>query len=110
MSPPPAAAGVASTSTLTPSTVSSSKHTFHTLTREARFRYPPADEADVPALEQLVRPHIDSFNALLEDPAAEATGGGGLLGLAVRDITEKVVFDGSEKATGNRLSSASPDS
>lgn len=102
MSPP-----VASSSALTPSTSSSARHTFHTLSREARFRFPPAEGSDVPALDELVKPHIDSFNALLEDPASEASGGGGLLGLAVRDITEKVVFDSVEKATGNRLSSAS---
>jgi hypothetical protein len=103
MSPAPP---VASSSALTPTTVSSAKHSFHTLSREARFRYPPTDESDVPALDELVKPHIDSFNALLEDPASEASGGGGLLGLAVRDITEKVIFDSTEKATGNRLSSA----
>lgn len=61
----------------------------------------------MPALDELVKPHIDSFNALLEDSDADASGGGGLLGLAVRDIGDKVVFDSTTKAQGNRLSSES---
>lgn len=103
MSPAP----IASTSALTPTTVSKPSQTFHTLTREARFRFPPQEGSDVPALDELVKPHIDSFNALLEDSDADASGGGGLLGLAVRDIGDKVVFDSTTKAQGNRLTSES---
>ena len=54
---------------LAPTTASSSKDTtsFHTLTRERAFRHPPKVGSDVPALDELVAPHIDSFNALIED-------------------------------------------
>lgn len=92
-----------SPSPLQPSSKSHPSHSFHTLTREAAFRYPSKSGADIPALEELVAPHIESFNALLEDPSAE--GGKGLLALAVQDIGEKVVFDGKERAEGKRLSS-----
>lgn len=82
------------------------KSTFHTLSRERRFRHPPAapstvngsgegeasqlSQSDVPALDELVRPHIESFDALVQDPR----GGKGLLMMGVDDIGEKVVFDG----------------
>lgn len=54
---------------LAPTTASTSKDhtTFHTLTRERAFRHPPADAPDIAALEELVKPHIESFNALLDD-------------------------------------------
>lgn len=85
---------------LTPSTRSHPAHSFHTLTREAAFLHPPANASDIPALDQLVAPHIESFNALLEDGA----GGKGLLALAIDDIGHKVVFDGPNPGEGNRLS------
>lgn len=88
---------------LTPSTRSHPNHTFHTLTREAAFLHPPKDRSDVPALDELVAPHIESFNALFESP----DGGPGLLALAIKDVGEKVVFDGQERGQGNRLSSES---
>lgn len=54
---------------LAPTLASTSKDhtTFHTLTRERAFRHPPADAPDIAALEELVKPHIESFNALLDD-------------------------------------------
>lgn len=79
---------------LAPSHASSStdKTTFNTLTRERQFRHPPTDGSDVPALDELVKPHLESFNALVEDGSDGA--GKGLLQLGVEDIGEKVVFDG----------------
>ena len=76
---------------LSPSRASTSDtSTFRTLTRERRFRHPPSNAADVPALDELVRPHIESFNALVGD----ADGGKGLLQLGIEDIGEKVIWDG----------------
>lgn len=88
---------------LRPETVSFSSQSFHTLTREAAFLHPPTNKSDIPALDELVAPHIESFNALLEDPVT----GKGLLALAVDDIAAKVVFDGKKPGQGNRLSSES---
>lgn len=94
---------------LSPSQASSSKRkqagkdntTFRTLTRERTFRHPPVDQSEVPVLDELVRPHLDSFNALVEN-AEEFKGGDGsvagqgkgLMQLGVEDIGEKSIFDG----------------
>jgi DNA-directed RNA polymerase I subunit RPA2 len=86
---------VATFDPLSPSSASTSSHpdtsTFHTLTRERAFRHPPTTSADIPALDQLVAPHIESFNALIEDDA-----GKGLLQLGAEDLGERVVFDENE--------------
>jgi hypothetical protein len=79
--------------------------TFKTLTRERQFRHPPTSASDVPALDELVKPHLESFNALIEDTGANA-GGKGLLQLGVEDIGEKAVFDGKgdeERPWGNKI-------
>lgn len=84
-------------------TPSSSKHTFRTLERERLNRHPSDGSMDHPALETLVKPHIESFNALMDDVmddvATAAAGaaskkGKGLLQLGVEDIEPRVVFDG----------------
>ncbi|KAF9520714.1 hypothetical protein BS47DRAFT_1370286 [Hydnum rufescens UP504] len=62
---------------------------FRTLEREHQFRHPSRNGSDVPILEELVAPHIESFNALFED-----AGGRGLLDLATENIEPRVVFDG----------------
>lgn len=58
-------------------------------------------------LEELVRPHIESFDALFDDAS-----GPSLIQLAIDDMTPKVIFDGSGGAqnplTGNKLESTSP--
>ncbi|QLG71314.1 hypothetical protein HG535_0B03530 [Zygotorulaspora mrakii] len=79
---------------------------FRTLERESRFINPPKDKSAYPLLEEAVQPHIGSFNALTK---ADETGG--LLNEAVKDIGEKVIFDGkiSDDETksdylGNKLS------
>ena len=89
---------------VTASGSSKDKSTFHTLDRERQFRHPPTDKSDVPALDELVRPHIDSFNALIEDST-----GKGLLQMGVEDIGEKSVFDGQgdeERPWGNKITCA----
>jgi hypothetical protein len=72
-------------------TPSSSKHTFKTLERERLNRYPSTEGADHPSLDELVKPHIQSFNALMESSDGK---GKGLLQLGVEDLGQKVLFDG----------------
>ncbi|EJD43534.1 beta and beta-prime subunits of DNA dependent RNA-polymerase [Auricularia subglabra TFB-10046 SS5] len=68
---------------------------FDTLAREKRFRQPTNDGPDHAILNELVRPHIESFNALFEDsglPTGDGEGGG-LLAAGLKEIGEKVMFD-----------------
>lgn len=93
---------------LSPEYASSSKDhtTFKTLTRERRFRHAPTDESDVAVLDELVKPHIESFNALMGDEAGMA----GLLQLGVKDIDPKVVIEPPSEdsdAFGAKLACAS---
>jgi hypothetical protein len=83
-------------------TPSSSKHTFKTLERERLNRYPSTEGADHPSLDELVKPHIQSFNALMEGSDGK---GKGLLQLGVEDLGSKVVFDGKGDggAGGNKI-------
>ncbi|KAI0254654.1 beta and beta-prime subunits of DNA dependent RNA-polymerase [Lactifluus subvellereus] len=94
--------------------LSSSKHTFNTLARESAFRSPPSDNSTFPILNEFVAPHIESFNALFDDsglPSGDGDGRG-ILSLAIKDIGERVAFDGAgqiapgsiQRAWGNRLS------
>jgi hypothetical protein len=94
---------------------SSSKHTFNTLARESTFRSPPSGNSISPILNEFVAPHIESFNALFDDsglPSGDGDGRG-LLSLAIKNIGERVAFDGAGQAVagstqntwGNRLSS-----
>ena len=69
---------------------------FRTLERENRFINPPKDKTAFPLLKDAIEPHVGSFNALTEGPD------GGLLNLGIKDIGEKVIFDG-------KLGTASPD-
>ncbi|CCK69982.1 DNA-directed RNA polymerase I core subunit RPA135 KNAG_0D02320 [Huiozyma naganishii CBS 8797] len=61
---------------------------FRTVERESRFINPPKDKTAYPLLKEAVEPHVGSFNALTEGP------NGGLLNAGVKDIHEKVIFDG----------------
>jgi DNA-directed RNA polymerase I subunit RPA2 len=86
----------------------SDPYSFNTLYREWSFRHPTEEGSTVPILDELVAPHIESFNALFDDGGGD---GSGLLNLAIKGIGEKVVFDGKDLdenglPTGNRLSSA----
>ena len=79
--------------------------TFKTLTRERQFRHPPINASDVSALDELVKPHLESFNALIQD-TGDKFGGKGLLQLGVEDIGEKSVFDGKgedERPWGQKI-------
>ncbi|KAF9534569.1 DNA-directed RNA polymerase I polypeptide 2 [Crepidotus variabilis] len=71
--------------------------TFNTLAREKTFRSPSKDGSTYKILNEFVAPHIESFNALFDDsglPAGDGDGRG-LLSLGLRDIGERVVFDGN---------------
>lgn len=86
---------VAAFDPLSPSKATTSKFpdksSFGTLARERQFRHPNPEGPDYQKLEELVRPHIESFDALTE---SADDGTAGLLQLGVQDIGEKVVFDG----------------
>lgn len=88
------------------------KPTFNTLEREYAFRNPPKDGSTYSILNQFVTPHIESFNALFDDsglPVGDGDGRG-LISLAIKDIGERVVFDGNGHGSdprGNRIRSAS---
>jgi DNA-directed RNA polymerase I subunit RPA2 len=91
------------------------KSTFDTLAREESFRNPTSKGSTVPILNEFVAPHIESFNALFDDSGLSSGDGDGrgLLYLGIRDIGERVAFDGngsicSESGVtgwGNRMSS-----
>jgi DNA-directed RNA polymerase I subunit RPA2 len=89
--------------------------TFDTLAREKSFKNPTNSGSTFPILNEFVKPHLESFNALFDDSALPIGdgNGSGLLSLAIKDIGERVVFDGkgnvgSANGTGhwgNRMSS-----
>jgi len=83
--------------------------TFNTLAREGAFINPPKDSETYPILNEFVRPHIESFNALFDDsglPRGDGDGHG-LLSLALKDIGDRVVFGKpiGENRWGNRVRS-----
>jgi DNA-directed RNA polymerase I subunit RPA2 len=59
---------------------------YDTLRRENLFRNPPKDHTAYPALAAAIRPHVDSFNALL--------GESKILDAALQDIGTKIFLDG----------------
>ncbi|KAF9238805.1 hypothetical protein BU15DRAFT_88248 [Melanogaster broomeanus] len=90
------------------------KPTFNTLEREESFKNPTQNASTYPILNEFVTPHIESFNALFDDsglPKGDGDGKG-LLFLGLKDIGERVVFDGTgqlgtesgQTGWGNRLS------
>lgn len=90
--------------------------TFDTLHRENSFRNPSKEGASVPILNELAAPHVESFNALFADsglpiPHGHEERNVGLLGLAIKNIEDKVLFDGPdgthEQGKGNKLRSGS---
>lgn len=92
--------------------------TFNTLAREESFRNPQKRGSSYNVLNEFVAPHIESFNALFDDsglPAGDGDGKG-LIALALKDIGERVVFDGNGRVEsesgadgwGNRMRSKSP--
>lgn len=64
---------------------------FHALDYVKRSVHPSSGEADVPALHDLPKPHIESFDSIFDD---------GLLDLAVQNLDPKEIVDPS----GNRIS------
>ncbi|KAI0030520.1 beta and beta-prime subunits of DNA dependent RNA-polymerase [Vararia minispora EC-137] len=84
------------------------KDTFKTLQRERIFKRPVDKGSTIPILNSFVAPHVESFNALFDDSGLPSgdTDGHGLLSLGVKDINEKVVFDGklsTNNGLGNRM-------
>lgn len=92
---------------------SSHRPTFNTLAREESFRNPPKNGSTYNILNEFVTPHIESFNSLFDDsglPSGDGDGHG-LLSLALKDIKERIVFDGHGSESGpdrwgNRMKSA----
>jgi len=94
---------------------SKGKSTFNTLSREKAFRNPPQEGSTYNILNEFVTPHIESFNALFDDSGLPARDGDGrgLINLALKDIGERVVFDGHSEGNsesgpsgwGNRMRS-----
>jgi DNA-directed RNA polymerase I subunit RPA2 len=74
---------------------------FNTLERERIFKNPSDKSFQTPALQEMVAPHIEAFNALTEFGVGKKTG---LLDLALQDIGSKVVFDQRGSGLGNKLS------
>ncbi|KAF9362760.1 DNA-directed RNA polymerase I subunit rpa2 [Mortierella sp. NVP85] len=73
---------------------------FNTLERERIFRNPSDKAFQTPALQEMVAPHIEAFNALTEFGTGSSTG---LLDLAIQDIGSKAVFDKRGGGLGNKL-------
>ena len=70
---------------------------FDTLRRENLFQNPPKDHTPYPALVEALKPHLDSFNALLD--------GNKLLPAALRDIGTKIFHDRAREHIGRDQSS-----
>ncbi|KAG0261299.1 DNA-directed RNA polymerase I subunit rpa2 [Mortierella polycephala] len=73
---------------------------FNTLNRERTFKNPSDSSFQTPALQEMVAPHIEAFNALTEFGAGSKTG---FLDLAIQDIGPKSVFDMKGDGLGNKL-------
>jgi len=78
-------------------------HRYETLEREKRFKEPPTKGAAIPLLDELAKPHIESFNALFDESGLDPgdTDGRGLLSLGIKDIGPKTVFSGPAKGEPN---------
>jgi DNA-directed RNA polymerase I subunit RPA2 len=88
---------------------------FDTIGREKSFVQPTNVGSTFPILNEFIKPHLESFNALFDDSGLPVGDGDGLglLSLAIKDIGERVAFDskgavgpGNEPGHwGNRMSS-----
>ncbi|KAK2740304.1 DNA-directed RNA polymerase I subunit RPA2 [Myotisia sp. PD_48] len=67
---------------------------YDTLRRERLFKQPPTDRSAYPALNDAIRPHIDSFNALFEDSK--------ILEAALKDIGIKSFVDGKTETADEK--------
>lgn len=75
---------------------------YGTLKREHNFRHPSTSQPHFPEAHELIKPHIESFNALFDHD--------GLLEQGIQDLDEKVIFDGQAteaRPLGNKLTSQS---
>ncbi len=72
---------------------------FNTLEREKLFLNPSSHKYGYPELQKLIKPHIESFNSLLEPP------GQGILNVAIGDIGAQEIFDvpNNSSERGNKL-------
>ncbi|MCJ1227314.1 DNA-directed RNA polymerase I subunit RPA2 [Toensbergia leucococca] len=68
---------------------------FDTLRRQNLFKTPPTDHTAYPALVDALRPHIDSFNALLDNNKT--------LEAAIKDIGTKTFLDGQRESLTQRV-------
>lgn len=71
---------------MAPSTDTDWSVEYDTLRRERLFRQPPKDHSAYPELQEAIRPHVDSFNALFENSKVLEAG--------LRDIGTKTFLDG----------------
>ena len=67
---------------------------FDVLRREKLFRNPPKDRTAYPSLEEAIRPHVDSFNALF--------GESKIIEHALHDIGTKTFLDGDNETPEQR--------
>lgn len=72
---------------MAPSTDTKWSVKYDTVRRERLFRDPPKDQSAYPALEEAIRPHVNSFNALFD--------GDKILESALKDIGVKTFLDGA---------------
>jgi DNA-directed RNA polymerase I subunit RPA2 len=87
---------------------------FRTLDREKAFINPSSVETKYSAPQELVAPHIHSFDALFEGaptgPGGAISQSEGLMHLGIKDLLPKVVFDrrmAEDASEATRLESAS---
>lgn len=59
---------------------------YETIRRQKLFQTPPKDRSAYPALQTAIEPHIQSFNAILEE--------GGLMSEALKEIGTQIFLDG----------------
>lgn len=82
------------TVTVTSSTSTQWSSEFDTSRREKLFKNPPNDHTPYPALAETIQPHINSFNALLDNSK--------LLEAALKDIGTKTFLDGEQETQQQR--------
>src|ERR1700760_4214421 len=59
---------------------------YETIRRPKLFQTPPQDRTAYPALQAAIAPHVQSFNAILEE--------GGLMNEALKEIGTQIFLDG----------------
>jgi hypothetical protein len=72
---------------------------FNTLERERAAIQPNKKKTHVPGLHELIKPHLESFNAIKETTGSTGQKGKGLLDLAVADMDHRDIKD----SFGNKI-------